>query len=829
VKNTIAKPKLIFFQFRYEENVPYFQVIHKREHVSCLSQYFDVTVISEDCDYQQVCDQYEPDIALFESGLEVFRARRPKVKNIRSNSVTPRVALLNSDGCSELRSGILADIEYWDIETLFSISLVAAEHMPGISRSLFVWPNFIDPAVYFDYGERKLITVLLTGSQSPRYPWRHKVYDLVSRHYPSLLCPHMGYVSEFRRGQMLYGERYARTINASMFAPTCGSVSKELVRKHVEIPGCSACLITERSPALEAAGFVDMVNCVFADESDVLEKLSHLLAHEDELAEITQRGYELVHSRHTMRQRDQLYQWFALNKVRRPDQRIVQTHPFGRMTLVDKLSAVDNCNLISRGMHLVEYERGERLFCKGSYVEAERAYLKCLNYLSEFPEAKLKVCLCNLYKGNASDALSWILQPLRQTLVRYGAVDPDPVEWAYLIICLLCRGKLRGALKRARQFPALGHPELERARWATAFLSAGSCTARVSQHDEQPSRLSIHQFPNQDINKWIENLCAMLEMCRQSDFARTLRSYLRLEGRKLFQRSDIDSAETKILQRWKGRAFRFFGQAASVPVFGKVTLRHLDNPELMSRIRHNSTKFLFNCLRKVEGTNRYFLPYTLSRKREDEFFAALKDVALKEQTDVALMIGVTHGGGHVETFAAGVSEKLSRTSIFCITNTIRRGRGLSMPNMPFSKWYELPLHDRIQLWDGVEELVVTIKKVHHIGSFDFILIKAFGFQPQKFRRRKLLDEISQARIVVFDDTNEPFIYWLYGELLSDTKFVLIAANPSLRNGYAVFKRRSFASGVTFLGEDSGRLTFFVKASAPVQSLHATILSRYEDK
>ncbi len=69
--NFHTKPKLVFFQFRYDENVPEFLLIHKREHVKCLSEFFDVTVVHENCDYQQICEKYGPDLTLFESGLQL--------------------------------------------------------------------------------------------------------------------------------------------------------------------------------------------------------------------------------------------------------------------------------------------------------------------------------------------------------------------------------------------------------------------------------------------------------------------------------------------------------------------------------------------------------------------------------------------------------------------------------------------------------------------------------------------------------------------------------------------------------------------------------------
>ncbi|MDP4361108.1 glycosyltransferase, partial [Escherichia coli] len=77
------------------------------------------------------------------------------------------------------------------------------------------------------------------------------------------------------------------------------------------------------TPALEAAGFTDMQNCVFADEHDILDKLDYLFQNPDELERITNAGYQLVHSRHTLKQRDQIFQWFNLYKNLKSNQKIV--------------------------------------------------------------------------------------------------------------------------------------------------------------------------------------------------------------------------------------------------------------------------------------------------------------------------------------------------------------------------------------------------------------------------------------------------------------------------------------------------------------------------
>jgi hypothetical protein len=142
------KPKLVFFQNKYDDGLPDFLLTHKQEHVDCLSLFFDVAVIQHDCDYQQICDLYQPDLALFESGVNLSTCRKPKIVNVRACRTIPKLGFFNADAWCQTRSGSLSEMDQWGIETFFSISATAAQHMPVIANQLFVWPNFINPTVF---------------------------------------------------------------------------------------------------------------------------------------------------------------------------------------------------------------------------------------------------------------------------------------------------------------------------------------------------------------------------------------------------------------------------------------------------------------------------------------------------------------------------------------------------------------------------------------------------------------------------------------------------------------------------------------------------------
>jgi hypothetical protein len=58
--------------------------MYKREHVRCLEEFFDGTVISEDYDHGQICEEYEPKWVVFEIGIQFLTAHRLHIRNTNS-------------------------------------------------------------------------------------------------------------------------------------------------------------------------------------------------------------------------------------------------------------------------------------------------------------------------------------------------------------------------------------------------------------------------------------------------------------------------------------------------------------------------------------------------------------------------------------------------------------------------------------------------------------------------------------------------------------------------------------------------------------------------
>ncbi|GBE90406.1 glycosyltransferase/tetratricopeptide repeat domain-containing protein [Nostoc cycadae WK-1] len=773
-----SKPKLVFFRYKNDENLPDFLILHKQQHVQCLSEFFEITVISENCDYQQICDQYHPDITLFESGVNYRRCYRLEITNTHIYPEIPKLGFHNGDSWCEARAGFISDMERWGIEAFFSIATTTPEHTPEIAENTFIWPNFIDPQIYHDYGQDKTIPVMFTGGINPLYPWRQRLHKLISQNYPSLICPHLGY-HQRAAFKMLEGEQYARTINSAWFVPTCGSIEKEIIRKHLEIPGSKSCLITEKTPVLESAGFVDMQNCVFADEDNVLDKLDYLFHNLDKLSEIIDAGYQLVHTHHTFKQRDQIYQWFNLQKHRQSHQKIIQTSPFGSLSIVEKSSGIQSSHIIGNGLILEILRQGDEKLWAGEYAVAESAYLKCVNHIYWMPEPKLRLAICHLYQGDAKTAYHWITQPIQYTLEEYKALDPDPVEWAYLIITLLCQGELNQAVARANEFTSLIHPELDRIRWVVKLVENPGSKVNPLNISTEKHRLSVHQLPERSLDDWLAQLCKMLQACEQSHLVQILTHSLNLQVPFLApQKSVKDDLHISWLKQNLNLNIKILTRTK------KSSFSHKENllyQRVKSKLNREIEKFIIKPLNNWEDRVGYFLPYNLSSMRHDEVWQEIHNIS-QENIQTVLVIGAGNGQLATEALLAHLHSKLDKINVVCLNTATKNFQKLQKRyrHTKTVVFYTLNLNGDQKF--SVKDCVKSEKENQAKVSFDLVLIDIDDLQLDFD-----INEVYGANYLLINNVNQRFNYNKYQQLIADMNYITVSQNLVLRKGYALFK------------------------------------------
>lgn len=586
------KPKLIYLQWDHRPNAggSEYLLLHMQQHVKSLSTHFDVVVINHDCDFDEVCEIHHPDLALFESGYRSHGSRPIKIRNARSHASLPKLGLHNADAWCDRRSGFLSDMDHWGIETFFSISTLMPQYTPEIAGRMFIWPNSVDPDLYHDYSQHKTIPIMLTGQVYGLYPWREKVFPLIRDHYPCLISPKHTYGSRSSSG-ILSGEKYARALNASLVVPTCGTAGGEVVRKHFEIPAAKACLITERTAALEAAGFVHMENCIFADQRDVLDWLEFLFANLDEMHRITEAGHNFVQGCHTLRDRPQIYQWLMLSASLRGDEKIIQAGPFGDLERVGRGSGRDSVHVVGSAPDRKLLMQGNEFLRNGRLEEATTAYGNCLKLISYLPEARFRLALCALKGGDAKRACHILTTLIRVTTTEYGAVDPDPVEWAYFLIALLCQGRVGAAKRLLNFYPGASHLELRRVQRALESL-AGSKMRTTQSEGHNQDRSSIHVLPSRTEAEWLSWFADALGRCGQRELVVRLGNWADVASGKKTSRGWIARA-TDWDRSLLGRRLLYASSDRLIVALGLVRLR--PNVPPMPEFRYLS------CLARLVG------------------------------------------------------------------------------------------------------------------------------------------------------------------------------------------------------------------------------------
>jgi hypothetical protein len=104
-----------------------------------------------------------------------------------------------------------------------------------------------------------------------------------------------------------------------------------------------------------------------------------------------------------------------------------------------------------------------------------------------------------------------------------------------------------------------------------------------------------------------------------------------------------------------------------------------------------------------------------------------------------------------------------------------------------NKWYELSSSPEKQR-DELEKTVRRIMAENHIDVFDAVLIDGLALRDKEGLNGFLNLGQHGARFILLWGLNSLNNFNNQMELLKDSSYVLFARNPSLRNGYAIFKK-----------------------------------------
>jgi hypothetical protein len=288
----------------------------------------------------------------------------------------------------------------------------------------------------------------------------------------------------------------------------------------------------------------------------------------------------------------------------------------------------------------------------------------------------------------------------------------------------------------------------------------------------------------------------MLKACQQYDLAERLAKYRFLGApssgsSSVMNKRILSNQKGNVHQSWLTKALSVFGKKDSLSFF--------HSSQVYYRVQLELRKGVSYFLHRLESKFGYFLPYSLSEMRNDEFFHAIQRLTGEEDIKAALVIGAAIGEGSTEAFVTGIQENPNKPFVFCISASKRRFVQLqrAFGKERSVKCYGISALSREQFAKKLEQTVQKIKEENQIEIFDAVLIDSSELQCEMPVNAKLNEKLYGARFVFLDDINAFCNYENHGRLLTDPEYVLVAQNPGLRNGYAIFKLD--ASGGLALG------------------------------
>ena len=467
-----------------------------------LEQDFEVISVEGDCCFRSEVEKHRPDATLFHTGCEAPGEPEIQISNTDAFPELPRIGYIYRDPFSPSRGAAMNRLRAWgveDVATCFRPSDAPIDYF----RNTFYLPWWVDDSQFRDYGELKEFPITLTGAGwfvRCIYTWRQEIAAELVPRFPVFHAPSLG---NRQTNHDLVGEDYARLLNRSFLSAGCGTACRYLTLKLLEIPAARSCLIAEEIEVLKALGFVDGVNCVFATPKNVVEKVQHLLNNREKLQAITDAGFELVHQRHTQRQRRLFAEWFQLRKIRRAHERIVQPHPFEALQLTD---AIDRrSHFPSENPILDQIVQGYGLLERRRWAEALTIFEAVVKLIPCIAEARLGAALCLIRLGRPAQASPHLGYNLNLLLQHFRFSTPDPIDVTFTaLLCLRMKDTATATVLLGR-FPELRHPSLNALRWLMrrANPELGSHPAfQVAEGDEWASVESVHLLRRETFAQW---------------------------------------------------------------------------------------------------------------------------------------------------------------------------------------------------------------------------------------------------------------------------------------------------------------------------------------
>ena len=226
-----------------------------------------------------------------------------EIKNLNVYKIIYVDDIHNSREIYELRALDKELFNYFDL-ILSTYAYCFNKFFKYVPKEKIYWfPHSSNEIFKIDYNHNPLNKILLSGCICETYPMRQKLLSLENKYSIDVL-QHPSYSKN--KSHNIIGMKFIEKINEYRFAFTCYSYyyTPYIIQKYFEIPGSGALLIASDyhiKKQMTELGFIDMVNYISVNESNLEEKIIWLFDESNNqiIEEIRLNGYNFVNSNHT--------------------------------------------------------------------------------------------------------------------------------------------------------------------------------------------------------------------------------------------------------------------------------------------------------------------------------------------------------------------------------------------------------------------------------------------------------------------------------------------------------------------------------------------------
>ena len=145
----IKKPKLVLLRSSIDHLLPVVKEFAFLNRERGLKFFFELEVVSDDLCYNELIDNYNPDIIAF--FYHPLLTKKIKIEGIDVNNMVPKIGLMSVDEISPERYIVVNYFESCSVHAIFSIGSSISNYYPSLTNKIYYWPWFINENDTYDF------------------------------------------------------------------------------------------------------------------------------------------------------------------------------------------------------------------------------------------------------------------------------------------------------------------------------------------------------------------------------------------------------------------------------------------------------------------------------------------------------------------------------------------------------------------------------------------------------------------------------------------------------------------------------------------------------